>query len=216
MTNQPSTIINESPEASCHLPAARCPLSRMDSTDSLVCTAEQSNGRTAERLSPQWHVLWTRTHSEQMVYDQLAPKGFDLFLPMMDVWARHGGLRHRVHVPMLPGYLFLHHAIDESSYIEVRNARGLVKLLGESWDRLAAVPDKEIQAIKTVHQAPLPTLPHPYLREGQRVRVTSGLLAGVEGIFLRSRPNKGLLVISIHLLQRSVAVEVDCTLVEAV
>lgn len=58
-------------------------------------------------------------------------------------------------------------------------------------------------------------LPHPYLREGQRVRITRGPLAGVEGILVHSKPHKGLLVFSIELLQRSVAVEVDCTLVVA-
>jgi len=58
-------------------------------------------------------------------------------------------------------------------------------------------------------------LPHPYLREGQRVRIKSGPLADVEGIFVRANPNKGLLVVSIHMLRRSVAVAVDSTLVEA-
>ena len=160
-----------------------------------------------------WHVLWTRSHCEQIVHDQLAPKGFHLFRPKIEVWARRHGVRYRSTVPMFPGYLFLRHAMDEGSYIEVRNTRGLVKLLGERWDRLAAVPEEKIEAIQKVHHAHLPTLRHPYLREGQRVRMTAGLLAGVEGILLRTKPNKGLLVLSVDLLQRSVAVEVDCTLV---
>ena len=54
-------------------------------------------------------------------------------------------------------------------------------------------------------------LRHPYLREGQRVRITHGPLANVEGILVRSRPNRGLLVLSVDLLHQSVAVEVDCT-----
>ena len=103
--------------------------------------------------------------------------------------------------------------MDKTSYLAVRGARGLVRLLGEQWDRLAVVPDNEMEAIRRVAHADLPAMPHPYLREGQRVRITGGLLANVEGIFLRSKPTKGLLVISIHLLQRSVAVEIDCTLV---
>jgi transcription antitermination factor NusG len=75
------------------------------------------------------------------------------------------------------------------------------------------VPDGEIEAIQRVHHSHLPARPHPYLQEGQRVRITSGLLAGLEGILLRINATKGLLVISVNLLQRSVAVEVDCTLV---
>jgi transcription antitermination factor NusG len=117
---------------------------------------------------------------------------------------------------MFPGYLFLHHALDTHSYTSVSEARGLVRLLGEGWDRLAVVPDREIQTIQRVEASRLPALPHPFLREGQRVRITQGLLANTEGIFVRSKPNKGLLVVSIDLLQRSVAVEIDSTVVEAI
>jgi len=166
--------------------------------------------------SAKWHVLWTRSHAEQMVYEQLAAKGFDVFLPMIAVWSRRNGVRHRANVPMFPGYLFFHHIMDSSSYIELRNARGLVKILGESWDRLAVVPESEIMAIQRVHGAGLSVQPYPYLREGQRVRITEGLLSGAEGILLQIKPNKGLLVISVNLLQRSVAVEIDCALVAPV
>ena len=164
--------------------------------------------------SAKWHVLWTRSHSEQMVHDQLAAKGFQPFLPRMDTWARRNGTRYRTSVAMFPGYLFVHHTMDNISYVEVHKARGLVKILGEAWDRLAEVPEKEIMAIQKLHGTGLPARPHPYLREGQRVRITHGLLAGAEGILLRTKPNKGLFVISVTLLQRSVAVEVDCTMVE--
>jgi transcription antitermination factor NusG len=116
---------------------------------------------------------------------------------------------------MFPSYLFLHHAMDKLSYIEVRKARGLVRILGERWDRLSVVPDAEVAAIQKVLHARLPALPHPYLRQGQRVRITCGALAGVEGIFVDSKPTKGLLVLSVELLQRSVAVEVDCSVVVA-
>lgn len=132
---------------------------------------------------------------------------------MIDVWRRRNRLRLVSRVPMFPGYLFLHHAMDKASYIEMRKVRGLVRILGERWDRLAVVPGAEIEAIQVVMQASLSALPYPYLREGQRVRITSGPLANVEGILVRINPTKGLLVLSIDLLRRSVAVEVDCTLV---
>jgi transcription termination/antitermination protein NusG len=53
--------------------------------------------------------------------------------------------------------------------------------------------------------------PHPYLREGQPVRITAGPLAGLDGLLVSTNPQKGLFVVSVALLQRSVAVEVDCT-----
>jgi transcription antitermination factor NusG len=116
---------------------------------------------------------------------------------------------------MFPGYLFLHHALDKVSFLEVRKVRGLVRILGERWDRLAVVPEAEIRAIQAVMQARIPVRPHPYLREGQRARITQGPLAGVEGILVQIKAPKGLFVLSVELLQRSVAVEVDCTAVVA-
>ena len=164
---------------------------------------------------PNWYALYTRSHCEQLVYDQLTARGFYLFLPRMDVWSRRAGKQRLVSVPMFPGYLFLRHAMDKMSYIDVCKARGLVRILGERWDRLSVVPDAEIQAIQRVLNTPLQILPHPYLREGQRVRITRGPLTGIEGILLQSKPAKGLLVLSVDMLQRSVAVEVDWSMVTA-
>ena len=117
---------------------------------------------------------------------------------------------------MFPGYLFLHRLVDSAIYLEVRQARGVVRILGQGWDRLAIVPEAEIQAIYTVLRSRLPIQPHPYLREGQRVRVRRGLLRGVEGILVGGKAHKGRLVLSVELLQQSVAVEVDCRDVEKV
>lgn len=160
-----------------------------------------------------WYALWTRSHGEQLVHDQLAARSFDVFLPTLDTWVRRRGMRHHATVPMFAGYLFLHHRMDRESYLEICETRGLVKLLGESWDHLATVPESEVEAIRKLHASKLPAKAHPYLQAGQRVRVIGGLLVGAEGILLRMNPNKGLFVISVALLQRSVAVEIDCTLV---
>jgi len=176
-------------------------------------TTDQSLG--PDMGARKWYALWSKSHCEQLVCDQLAAKGFQVFLPKIEVWSRRNGGRHCISVPMFPGYLFLHHAMDLNSYIEVLKTRELVRVLGDGRDRLAVVPDAEIDAIQKVVQAHLPALPYPYLREGQRVRITKGPLAGVEGILVHTKPNKGLLVLSIELFQRSVAVEVDCTFTSA-
>jgi transcription termination/antitermination protein NusG len=164
---------------------------------------------------PHWYALYTRSHCEQLVSDQLAAKGFHIFLPKIDVWSQRVGKRHRLSLPMFPGYLFLRHAMNKASYIEVRKARGLVRILGERWDSLSLVPDIEIEAIQRALNAALPLMAYPYLREGQRVRLTRGPLSGIEGILVQSKPKKGLLILSIDLLQRSVAVEVNCSMVTA-
>jgi transcription termination/antitermination protein NusG len=164
---------------------------------------------------PNWYALYTRSHCEQLVCDQLTAKGFHLFLPKIDVWSQRAGKQRLTSVPMFPSYLFLRHVMDKMSYIEVRKARSLVRILGQRWDRLSVIPDAEIEAIQRVLNIPLRMLSHPYLQEGQRVRITQGPLMGIEGILLQSKPAKGLLILSVDLLQRSVAVEVDWSIVTA-
>jgi transcription antitermination factor NusG len=166
-------------------------------------------------VSDRWHVLWTRSHCEQIVHDQLAANGFTPYLPTVQSWCRRRGVRHLVRVPLFQGYLFLRHRIDKSSYVQVCKTRGLVRVLGERWDRLAVVPDADIEAIRKITASGARVLPHPYLRTGQRVRVTRGPLTGVEGIVVRIDPKKGLLVVSIDALKRSVAVHLDSTSLEA-
>jgi transcription antitermination factor NusG len=162
--------------------------------------------------SPNWHVIWVRSNCEQFVHDQLAAKHFQLFLPTIDVWSRRGGVRRVCRAPMFPGYLFLHHALDKWSDVEVRKARGVVAVLGDTWDRRAIVPAPEIDSIRRLAGSRLPAIPYPFLKQGQRVRITRGPMADVEGILVRIRANKGLLVLSVDLVSRSVAVEIDCTL----
>jgi len=163
-----------------------------------------------------WYALWTHSHCEQLVHDQLVPKGFCAVLPTVDVWSRRRGVKRLLRAPMFPGYLFVRGTIDKAAYIEINKARGLVCVLGERWDSLTTIPDEEMQAIEKVTAARQPVLPYPYLKEGQRTRITSGPFAGVEGILVESKPDQGLLVLSLHLLQRSVAVVVDgCDVVPA-
>ena len=169
-----------------------------------------------EAMADTWNVLWTRSHCEQLVSDQLGASGFEVFLPKAPVWSRRAGQRRQILMPLFPGYLFLRHDLDKAGYLAVRQARGLVAILGEGWERPATVPDRDVEAIRAVLNAGTHALPHPYLREGQRVRITRGPLAEIEGILTQIRAGKGLLVLSIDLLRRSVAVEVDSDCVEPI
>jgi transcription termination/antitermination protein NusG len=171
------------------------------------------NSTSSATAAPAWCALWTHVHCEQLVHDQLVAKGFETFLPLVSVWSRRGGARHLIQVPLFSGYLFLRRAIDKASYIEIMKTRGLTRILGDRWDLPAIIDDDEIDTIRKVVEADLPVMEHSYLQEGQRVRITEGPLADVEGLFLQAKPAKGLLIVSVNLLQRSVAVEVDCTAV---
>lgn len=165
----------------------------------------------ATPAQPGWHVLWTRSNYERLVHDQLVRKGYDVFLPLIDQWTpRKNGSLQTCRVPMFKGYLFLNHAVDKSAYLDICKTDGLVAILGARWDRLARVPDAEIDAIRLAVESRLPTTPYPYLAEGDKVRITHGSLANAEGILIKTERTRGLFILSVNLLRRSVAVEVHC------
>lgn len=176
--------------------------------------AESRQRENAAPASPSWHVLWTHSNCERAVHDTLHAKGYELLFARMEQWIADKKGKHLAHVPMFRSYLFLRHAVGKHDYIDICNTKGLVRILGERWDRLAVIPDREIHNIRSVCSGDLPVSNHPFLAAGDRVRMTRGSLKNTEGILVKNNPHSGLLVVSVSLLNRSVAVEVNCTDVE--
>lgn len=163
-----------------------------------------------------WYAVWTRSHCERLVLDQLSAKGFSVFLPEISVWSKRQGQMHVIPSPMFPGYLFVRHKMDKHAYIEISKARGLVRILEDGWNRLTPIPHDEVEAVERVLQAQVPVFRHGALHSGERVRVMEGPLAGVEGVFVQDRPGTGRLVVSVGLLGRGCAVEIDGTSVKPI
>ncbi|MBI4476168.1 MAG: hypothetical protein HY654_03285 [Acidobacteria bacterium] len=163
-----------------------------------------------------WYAIWTHSHCERLVARQLSGKGFCSFLPEISVWSSRLGASRLLRQPMFPGYLFVRHAMQKQSYVEMLKVRGIVRILEDGWTRLTPVPDDQIDAIQTITRANVPVFPHVHLREGDRVRIVDGPLDGLEGIFVHDKRQKGRLVVSVDLLGRSVAVELDGTKVRPV
>ena len=180
---------------------------------SLLAMPDSSRGKDSDcgRRHPHWYALWTHSHCERLVREQLDARGFEVFLPTIGVWSWRAGVKHRIRRPLFPGYLFVRDDLSGNRYVELLKARGLVGVLGGQDGAPGEIPEVEIDAIRALVNSDLPASPYPYLQTGQRVRVTEGPLAGVEGILVDRRAGKGLLVLSVHLFRRSVAVEVDCT-----
>src|SRR5579863_4506369 len=112
--------------------------------------ADYDEACVAER---RWYVLWTKSNCEYVVSEQLKTKGFEVFLPTVEKWSRRRHVRCLQRAPMFPGYLFVHEIMDKTNYLAIRKVAGLVRILGQRWDKLAAVPDREIDAIQKVQKA---------------------------------------------------------------
>lgn len=168
-----------------------------------------------EALTDAWYAIWTKSHCEHLVLDQLTAKGFTAFLPQVGTWSKRQGQMHVIPTPLFPGYLFVRDRMDKIAYIEMLKARGVVKILEDGWTRLTSIPDDEVASIERVVQSGVPVMPHA-LHQGDRVRVTEGPLKGAEGVFVQDNPESGKLIVSVGLLGRGIAVEMNCTSIEPV
>jgi transcription antitermination factor NusG len=114
-------------------------------------------------------------------------------------------------MPLFPGYVFVHLALRER--LRVLQVPGVARLVGFDGHPVA-VPEEEVTRIREFLERGLRAEPHPYLTVGRRVRLRSGPLAGTEGFLLRRKGNFRV-VVSMELIQRAVAVDVDVADVEA-
>lgn len=163
-------------------------------------------------MRPQWYAVYTSANHEKRVAMQLAQRDVENFLPQYESVRKWKDRWVRLQLPLFPGYIFVHLALQNR--LRVLQVPGVACLVS-SGGRPVAVPEEEFASIRGFLDKGLGAQPHPYLVAGKRVRVRSGPLAGTQGILLRRKGNFRL-VISIELIQRAVAVDVDVADVEPV
>jgi len=135
-------------------------------------------------------------------------KKIETFLPLIEKWSRRKDRRKRIHLPLFPGYLFVRTSMDAYSHLEILKTDSVVRILGNDGKPIP-IPDEQISTIQALIKNGVAVTPCPYLKEGMRVRVVNGPLIGVEGILLKTQPQKHRLVLSVDLIKESVSVEID-------
>lgn len=161
---------------------------------------------------PLWYAAYTSANHEKRVAEQLARRSVEHFLPLYETVRRWKDRKVRLELPLFPGYIFVRLALRDR--IQVVAIPGVVNLVGCSGIP-APLPQQEIDALRASLSPGVRAAPHPYLTVGRRVRVKSGPLAGMEGILAR-RKNGARFVVSVELIQRSIAVEMDEADLEAI
>jgi len=157
-----------------------------------------------------WCVLYARHQHEKKVAATLSGKGFEVFLPMYDAVHRWTDRNKRVSSPLFPGYVFF---VDEADRrLQVLATPGVHAIL-TTGNVPAVIPNEEMSAIRRAVESPLRVEPHPFLKNGDLVRIMSGPLAGLEGIVSRKK-DSWRFVLSIQMLGRSAAVEIDSAVLE--
>ena len=164
-------------------------------------------------LALQWFAVYTTPRHEKRVDQYLSLRGIEHYLPLYHPrrkWA--DGSTVTLDLPLFPGYVFVR--IDYDERVRVLGVPGIVTFVGGTGRRPASLPEEEIEALRTglcLRRAE----PHPLLMVGQRARIRSGALAGMEGVVVRQK--SGLrMVLTVDLIMQSVSVEVDGSELEPV
>jgi transcription antitermination factor NusG len=152
-----------------------------------------------------WYAVYTSANHEKRVAEQMAQRSLEHFLPHYASVRRWKDRRVRLDLPLFPGYVFVRLALrDRLQVLKIPSVVCLVSFGGQP----AALPDETVVHLRDGLSGNLRIEPHPYLSCGRRVRILRGALAGAEGILLRKK-GRLRVVMSIELIARSVAVEVD-------
>ena len=152
-----------------------------------------------------WFALQVHTRRERTVADLLRFRGCDPFLPLYMERRRWSDRMKKVEAPLFPGYLFCR--LSDRSQAAALFTHGVIRILGTG-NRPIPVEEGEVAAIHRLTQAGVSSTPWPFLQVGKKVRVAQGSLQGLEGILVDCKGQQRL-VISVTLLQRSVALEVE-------
>ena len=158
-----------------------------------------------EKVDSKWYALRVRSRHEDAVAKHLDARGLESFLPLYKSQRRWSDRFKEIEVPLFPGYVFCH--FNVMNRLPILTIPGVVHVVGIG-KIPAPIDESEIAAIQVAVKSGLPTEPWPSLCVGDRVRIEHGPLGGVEGVLLGVRGRQRLLL-SVTLLQRSVAVQVN-------
>jgi len=172
---------------------------------------QQVDPGSAEAMSaPNWYAIYTRHQHEKAIAAILASKGFQTLLPVYQAARRWKDRTKQLSLPLFPCYVFLQgELVRRLDVLMTPGVHSFVTIAGHP----AVIPPEEINAVRRVVESGWQVEPHPFLKSGDWVRVIGGPLEGIEGVLTRKK-NRTRLVLSVELLEKSAAVEVDVCMVE--
>jgi transcription antitermination factor NusG len=157
--------------------------------------------------SEKWFAVHTYSRREKVVAQEARDLGVTTFLPTVKEVRKWSDRRKVIESPLFTCYVFVKIVPDNRERLKVLRINGVLGFVGTHGMGIS-IPDAQIQAVQVLTEEQLPLCSHPFLKIGQRVRVRSGALSGVEGI-LTGRSGERTLVVSLDAIQRSLSVRIE-------
>jgi transcription antitermination factor NusG len=161
-----------------------------------------------------WYAVQTRARHERVVVQRFRDKGLATFLPLVNEVRRWSDRSKSIEVPLFSCYVFVKIMPTNEDRLRVLCTDSVFDFVGVPRHG-TPIPDQQIEAVRTVVEKRVEWQSYPFLKIGQHVRIRSGALDGVEGILV-GRNGRDTLVVSVDLIQRSLAVRIDGYSVEPV
>ena len=182
---------------------------------SLSENVNQSGEVADASTSKLWYAVYTIVRHEKSVNAMLLNLGVESYLPLREVTAQWKDRRKKLQVPLFPGYMFVRiFENDTPSILRVLNTRGVIRILSTNGS-YENIPAEQIDSIRLLLEKNIEFDPYEYFVKGKEVQVVNGPLQGVNGKIIE-RKGQNRLIVSIDIIKRSVAVEVDPADVELV
>jgi transcription antitermination factor NusG len=153
-----------------------------------------------------WYAVRTRPRHEKKVASELQEKGIKIYLPLVTQVRRWSDRRQIIEVPLFSCYAFVHSVFDLQLRLAIYGIAGALGFVGPN-NQGVAIPDAQIETVRSLMTSNVPLTPYPLLKVGQRVRVRGGALNGVEGILVTKGERR--LVVSVESVHASFAINLE-------
>lgn len=173
-----------------------------------------SNSAEAVAQDSCWFAIQSRPRHEKKVNSSLIDRGISSFLPLHREKRRWSDRQKWIELPLFSQYLFVRVPGSAESRVQVLQTPGVVQFVGAP-GRGTPIPDEQIESLQSIVAHRIPLMPHEFVQVGERVRIRGGALDGIEGVLSAVRSDRSL-VISVDLVQKSVAIRIDGFEVERV
>jgi transcription antitermination factor NusG len=155
-----------------------------------------------------WYAVHTRSRFETKVFEGFSGKSIEAFVPRIQIMSRRKDRRKKILIPLLPGYVFVHFDMNPEVYWDIIKTTGVVRMVSFRGEPVPA-RDEEVASLMILDGTDRTVQNQAYVKTGDRVMIMEGPLKGLVGFYLRRKGQSRKVVVSIDLLQRSLAVEIQ-------